>query len=68
MTGIFWPGAGRGGLWYHLPGLDTELERRVAVKEYFPTVFVKRETSLTLAVTCYTGAGQSYYEKGRESF
>ena len=27
-----------------------------------------RETSLTLAVTCYTDAGQSYYEKGREQF
>lgn len=59
---------GEGGFGITYLGLDTELERRVAVKEYFPTAFVKRETSLTLAVTCYTGAGQSYYEKGREQF
>lgn len=59
---------GEGGFGITYLGLDTELERRVAVKEYFPTAFVKRETSLTLAVTCYTGAGQSHYEKGREQF
>ena len=59
---------GEGGFGITYLGLDTELERRVAVKEYFPTAFVKRETSLTLAVTCYTDAGQSYYEKGREQF
>ena len=43
---------GEGGFGITYLGLDTELERRVAVKEYFPTAFVKRETSLTLEVTC----------------
>ena len=59
---------GEGGFGITYLGWDTELERRVAVKEYFPTAFVKRETSLTLDVTCYTQAGLSYYEKGREQF
>lgn len=36
---------GEGGFGITYLGLDTELERRVAVKEYFPTAFVKRETS-----------------------
>ena len=59
---------GEGGFGITYLGLDTELERRVAVKEYFPTAFVKRETSLTSAVTCYTDAGRACYEKGREQF
>ena len=59
---------GEGGFGITYLGLDTELERRVAVKEYFPTAFVKRETSLTLEVTCYTDAGRTSYEKGREQF
>jgi serine/threonine protein kinase len=59
---------GEGGFGITYLGLDTELERRVAVKEYFPTAFVKRETSLTLEVTCYTDAGRASYEKGREQF
>lgn len=59
---------GEGGFGITYLGLDTELERRVAVKEYFPTAFVKRETSLTLAVTCYTDSGRVCYEKGREQF
>ena len=59
---------GKGGFGITYLGLDTELERRVAVKEYFPTAFVKRETSLTLEVTCYTDAGRTSYEKGREQF
>ncbi len=59
---------GEGGFGITYLGLDTELERRVAVKEYFPTAFVKREASLTLDVTCYTDAGQVCYEKGRSQF
>ena len=50
---------GEGGFGITYLGLDTNLERRVAVKEYFPTIFVKRESSLTLEVTCYTSSYQS---------
>ena len=49
-------------------GLDTTLERRVAIKEYFPNVFVYRETSVSLSVTCYAGEKQALYEKGRSRF
>ena len=38
------------------------------MKEYFPTAFLKRETSVTLDVTCYTASGQEAYTKGREQF
>ena len=59
---------GEGGFGITYLGMDTNLERRVAIKEYFPTTFVKRETSVTLNVTCYTQANQNLYEKGRDQF
>lgn len=59
---------GEGGFGITYIGLDTTLQRRVAIKEYFPTVFVKREASITLDVTCYTGEKQTQYEKGRNEF
>ena len=59
---------GAGGFGITYLGWDLKLERRVAVKEYFPTAFLKRETSVTLDVTCYTASGQEAYTKGREQF
>lgn len=59
---------GEGGFGITYIGLDTTLQRRVAIKEYFPTVFVKREASITLDVTCYTGEKQTQYEKGKNEF
>lgn len=59
---------GEGGFGITYLGMDTNLERRVAIKEYFPTSFVKREVSVTMDVTCYTAANQDLYEKGRERF
>ena len=59
---------GEGGFGITYLGLDVKLERRVAVKEYFPTSLVKREASVTLEVTCYTESGTQHYEKGRERF
>ena len=59
---------GEGGFGITYLGMDTNLERRVAVKEYFPTSFVKREVSVTMDVTCYTAANQDLYETGRERF
>lgn len=59
---------GEGGFGITYLGLDTRLERRVAIKEYFPTSFVQRETSVSLDVTCYTTSGRDFYEKGREQF
>ena len=59
---------GEGGFGITYLGRDVNLDRRVAVKEYFPTTFVKRQVSLTLDVTCYTESGRQCYEKGREKF
>ena len=59
---------GEGGFGITYLGLDTRLERKVAIKEYFPTSFVRRETSLSLEVTCYTDVGKDFYEKGRDQF
>lgn len=59
---------GEGGFGITYLGMDTNLERRVAIKEYFPTSFVKRETSVSLEVTCYTNVGRDFYEKGRDQF
>lgn len=59
---------GEGGFGITYLGIDTVLERLVAVKEYFPTIYVRRESSLTLDVTCYTDVKQALYEKGRDQF
>jgi len=59
---------GQGGFGITYIGLDERLGRRVAIKEYFPTTFVKREVSISTAVTCYSDSSQSFFEKGREQF
>lgn len=48
-------------------GLDTKLERRVAIKEYFPRSLVRRDASVTSQVTCYTGS-DILFERGRTEF
>ena len=59
---------GEGGFGITYLGMDANLQRRVAVKEYFPTCLVSRETSLSLSVTCYTQNYQDTYDKGRSQF
>jgi len=58
---------GEGGFGITYLGFDTKLERRVAIKEYFPRSLVRRDTATTLNVTCYTGS-DPHFEKGREQF
>ena len=59
---------GEGGFGITYLGLDENLRRLVAVKEYFPTSFVLRENSVSLGVTCYTSQGKEFYERGRDQF
>lgn len=59
---------GEGGFGITYLGLDENLRRLVAVKEYFPTSFVLRENSVSLGVTCYTSQGKELYERGRDQF
>ena len=59
---------GEGGFGITYLGMDANLERRVAVKEYFPTCLVSRETTLSLSVICYTQNYQNAYDKGRSQF
>ena len=59
---------GEGGFGITYLGLDTVLNRKVAVKEYFPNIYVYREYSASSRVTCYTKDKQVSYEKGREQF
>lgn len=59
---------GEGGFGITYLGFDKNLERVVAIKEYFPTAFVKREITVGQDVTCYTDVGKSAYEVGLEKF
>ena len=58
---------GEGGFGITYLGLDTKLMRRVAVKEYFPRSFVRRDSNITRNVTCYSGSLE-IFEKGRSQF
>ena len=58
---------GEGGFGITYLGWDTKLDRRVAIKEYFPRTLVRREASYTLNVTCYAGSAPNF-AKGRDQF
>ena len=58
---------GEGGFGITYLGFDAKLERRVAIKEYFPRTMVQRNNTTTSEVTCYTEY-QDSFRKGREQF
>ncbi len=57
---------GQGGFGITYLGLDQKLNRRIAIKEYFPSGLVSRDAARTSAVTCTTG--QEAYRKGLDRF
>jgi serine/threonine protein kinase len=57
---------GEGGFGITYLGWDLNLDLKVAVKEYYPTGFVHRETSTT--VHPFTGTQGEYFHKGRDKF
>ena len=66
----FFPGRVRGqgdfGITYI--SVDLNLGKRVAVKEYFPTAFLHRESTISSSVLYYMESGRQIYEKGQRQF
>ena len=59
---------GQGGFGITYLGWDRELERTVAVKEFFPGSLVTRDTAQGTGVRLYTSRSQTQYDASRERF
>lgn len=59
---------GEGGFGITYIGWDLNLDIKLAIKEYYPTGFVTRETTVTSTVTPYTGEKGDFFRSGREHF
>lgn len=57
---------GEGGFGITYVGFDLNLDRKVAIKEYFPSGIVTRNGCDT--ITVFTGDSQQYFMEGREKF
>ena len=56
---------GEGGFGITYEGEETNLNLKVAIKEYYPSGFVTRGNSQVIA---HTGGGEELYERGKEKF
>ncbi len=59
---------GEGGFGITYIGLDTRLELRVAVKEYYPVLKVRRDTHGGQSVRRFSGVAGQGFEDGRDRF
>lgn len=59
---------GQGGFGITYIGWDLTLNLTVAIKEYYPSGFVTRETTATNTVQPSTGSKGDFFHKGRERF
>lgn len=59
---------GQGGFGITYIGWDLNLDMKVAIKEYYPSGFVTRETTVTSTVQPFTGSQGDFFLKGRERF
>jgi len=59
---------GEGGFGITYIAWDLTLDLKVAIKEFYPTGFVTRETTSTTTVTPFTGTQGDFFHKGREKF
>ena len=59
---------GQGGYGITYLGWDRELERTVAIKEFFPNSMVTRDTNQGTGVQFFTANSQEQYTAGRERF
>lgn len=59
---------GEGGFGITYIGIDLNLNMRVAIKEYFPSGCVTRNTENTDTITVFDGDMRSFFEHGRDKF
>lgn len=59
---------GEGGFGISYIGYDLNLELIVAIKEFYPTGFVTRESNVTTMVSMYTGKNEADVNKWRDGF
>ena len=59
---------GEGGFGITYVGLDTMLDMKVAVKEYYPHGYANRNNESSTEVTISTGKQSEFFEKGKEKF
>lgn len=59
---------GEGGFGITYIGFDLNLEIRIAIKEFYPTGYVTRESGVTNMVTAYTGSGTDIFNKWLQNF
>ncbi len=59
---------GEGGFGITYIGQDINLDMKIAVKEYFPSGIVNRNSAVSAEVTVNVGNAQADFEKGKENF
>ena len=59
---------GEGGFGITYIGRDIKLDMRIAIKEYFPSGFVNRNSTSSTEIAAHVGNAQAFFEKGKNSF
>lgn len=59
---------GEGGFGITYIGREINLDIKVAIKEYFPSGVVNRNSTSSMEISAHVGDAQSFFEKGKSSF
>ena len=59
---------GEGGFGITYIGLDTMLDIKIAIKEYFPNGYVNRNNAVTSEIATATEKQRAFFDKGKDSF